>query len=164
MKKVLVGILIAIVLISAFGYWYKLSFSMDEATKFTRGHATASQRLLFAYQGSPYKYALIEGITNHFASDDFYLVGMDVSGLNDVDPKDWTAVLICHTWEMWQPPKSVKSFTEKYPEANNVVYFTTSGDGNYKLNGIDAITSASDLNVLEKDINSAVIKLEERID
>ena len=47
-------------------------------------------------------------------------------------------------WDYWKPPAEVKSFVERTKkDAHKIVILTTSGEGSYKMEGVDALTGES---------------------
>lgn len=68
---------------------------------------------------------------------------IDVSGLESIQPEDWDVIVVIHTWEMRKPPAAVQAFADRARQRNNIVVLTTSGAGDFKLAGVDAISAAS---------------------
>ncbi|MEZ4721148.1 MAG: hypothetical protein R2813_04645 [Flavobacteriales bacterium] len=163
--KTLIRILGALVLLFAlFMTWYWFTHRMRPAVEFKIGSDDAPQSLLIAYQGSNYKNNLTAKLCTHYSTSDVVIKGIDVDKLPEIDPDEWTAILILHTWEVWRAPEVVAAFHLRTIGANNIVYFTTSGDGSYHFEDVDAVTSASLIEDLEKDAQNAIIHLEAIID
>ena len=137
---------------------------MEKATPFYIGNENASQNLLIAYQGSPYKNQAIDILKDHFSTSDIHIKGIDIEDLKEVNPENWTAVAVMHTWEIWKAPDEIVAFHDKYGDSQNVIYFTTSMDGNYHLEGVDAITSASLIENIDEDTWKLIVRLEDIID
>lgn len=160
MKKVIWVLFSIVVATCAFGTWYWFTFKMVPAIEVSIGDKSAPNSLLIATQGSPYKNDLTESIVTFFSPQDIFIQVVDVSKLDEINTADWSAIFICHTWEMWQPPTAIEQFHQKHPELNNVVYLTTSGDGQYHVEGVDAITSASLLTDVDGDADAVIARLE----
>jgi hypothetical protein len=144
--------------------WYWATYSMDEARSFEIGNANAPQSLLIAFQGSVYKNSVVEQIAEHFSTSDIHIKGIDIQYLSNIDPDDYNAIFITHTWQIWQAPEAVERFIDDHPMMNHYVLLCTSESGNGQLENVDAITSASVLTSAHEEANNAIIKLEELID
>jgi hypothetical protein len=83
-----------------------------------------------------------------------------VTELLNVKVDDWDAIVVLHTWENWQAEATTKLFIEQQTKLNKIIVLTTSGDGNLKMKGVDAITSAS----LLQDVAKHVDIISRRID
>lgn len=144
--------------------WYWATHSMDEARPFEIGTSDSPQSLLIAYQGSVYKNSVVEQIAEHFSTSDIHIKGIDIEYLNNVNPDDYNAIFITHTWQVWQAPEVVERFIDDHPTMRHYVLLCTSGSGDGQLENVDAITSASVLTSAHEEANNAIIKLEELID
>ncbi|MCM4150435.1 hypothetical protein DHD05_02430 [Arenibacter sp. N53] len=124
--------------------WYQNEYSMDIAEEYEVNSPMENSKLLIATQGSKFKNTITTAIVEYYRSESIYIKIIDVSSLADVNPTNYNALLIIHTWEMWKPPASVKSFIDRIMEdRDKMVVLTTSGEGTYKMEGIDAITGES---------------------
>src|SRR5680860_1228716 len=95
-------------------------------------------------QSSEFKDSVVAGIVDHYGSDAIFIKVIDVFALENVDPSDFDAVLIIHTWEIGKPPEPVQSFMDKNTDGRNkIVALTTSGEGSEKMENVDAITGES---------------------
>lgn len=144
--------------------WYWVTFSMDKARPFEIGREDAPQSLLIAYQGSVYKNSVVEQIAEHFSTSDVYIKGIDIEYLSNVNPDDYNAIFITHTWQVWQAPEVVERFVDDHPMMRHYVLLCTSGSGDGQLENVDAITSASVLTSAHEEANNAILILEELID
>ncbi len=160
MKRVVWISIIILLLFSVFGLWYWLTFRMMPAVEFELGDDSAPQSLLIAYQGSTYKHDVIETVVTHFSANDLYIKAIDINQLDQIKTTDWSAIFICHTWEIWQPPKAIEAFHSAHAGLDNCVYLTTSGDGGYHIKGVDAITSASLLSDTKSDADSVIARID----
>tara|TARA_R110001592_G_scaffold223459_4_gene478948 strand:+ start:1040 stop:1561 length:522 start_codon:yes stop_codon:yes gene_type:complete len=159
-KKILLIILALMVAFFLFLIWYQHNYSMDVVSPYTINSPTLEKKLLIATQGSEFKNKVTSGIVNHFKTDSVYIEIVDVESLNVIDPNDFNALVIIHTWENWKPPLSVQTFIEKYRnESNKIVVLTTSGDGNYTMEGIDAIAGESKISDAPLFINKIIERL-----
>ncbi|GAA4272809.1 hypothetical protein GCM10022258_21030 [Aquimarina gracilis] len=102
------------------------------------------RKLLIATQGSDFKDRVTQKIVNHYKSDSIFIEVVDISLLDNVSPKEYSGIVILHTWENWKPPFVVRQFIERTTDQHNkIVVLTTSGEGTYKIKEVDAITGES---------------------
>lgn len=145
-KKILLIMLGFMVAFFLFLMWYQYNYSMDVVAPYTINSPTLEKKVLIATQGSEFKNKVTGGIVDYFKADSVYIEVVDITSLPTIDPRKYNALVIIHTWENWKPPITVQTFIEKYPEfSNKIVVLTTSGEGSYKMEGVDAITGESKL-------------------
>jgi len=112
--------------------------------------------LLVATQGSLFKDSLLSNIISAF-KDRAYVKVIDVNQIQEEDVLKWDAICIMHTFEYWKPPASIEKFFRSNPNLDHVVVFTSSGNGNYKMDEVDAITGASiieEVTTISTEINT----------
>ncbi|QXP58354.1 hypothetical protein [Olleya sp. HaHaR_3_96] len=137
------GILIVFLV---FVVWYNYKYGMSQIDAFEINVPCYEQKIVIATQGSPFKNAITKKIVNHYRSDSIYMKIINVEDLQTIDPENYNAVIIIHTWENLKPPMTVVDFFNKIgKEQNNVIVLTTSGQGYYKMQEVDAITGESRL-------------------
>jgi protein tyrosine phosphatase (PTP) superfamily phosphohydrolase (DUF442 family) len=160
-KKItlLLFVLAAAVLFIALS-WYKQHYSMGIAQSYGVDVAVSQHHVLIATQGSDFKNAVVEGVVNDLKGKPVNIQVIDVTELLNVKVDDWDAIVMLHTWENWQAEATSKLFIEQQPNLNKIIVLTTSGDGNLKMQGVDAITSAS----LLQDVTKHVDLISRRID
>ncbi len=142
-KALLFGLFLLIGLI-ILSLWYGITFSMDVVSTYEVNEPSLEKKLLIATQGGDFKNAITSAVIERYNLDAVYIRAVDVTTLDTIDPKPFTAILVIHTWEYWKPPKTVSAFRERAKEYNNkMVYLATSGDGNYKIDGVDALSGES---------------------
>jgi hypothetical protein len=144
----------------AFTGWYRVHYSMRVASSFEMNDARTTPRVLIATQGSEFKDAVLAGVIEHLIARAAYVKVVDVSALPGASEADWNAILVIHTWEMRKPPKEVKAFVDRARHSGKLVVLTTSGAGNFKMDGIDAISSASVI----ADVPARVAEIDARLD
>ncbi|HEY6923864.1 MAG TPA: hypothetical protein VI653_10375, partial [Steroidobacteraceae bacterium] len=88
-----------------------------------------------------------------------YVRVIDVGGLKEVRESDWAAIVVIHTWQMRKPPLDVQKFISRVGDTPKVIVLTTSGRGTFKMEGIDAISSASEM----IDVPRRVAEIDTRI-
>ena len=145
-KKILLLILFTGLFLFLFALWYKYEHSMDKAEEFQVNSPEYSSKLVIATQGSDFKNAVTNEIVSHFKQDSIFIEVIDVSSLSKINPKDYNAIVLIHTWENWKPPIEIEEFIKRtITYQDKIIVFTTSGQGSYKMEGVDAITGESKL-------------------
>jgi hypothetical protein len=142
-RKILLAAASLIIAAIAFAGWYRWQYSMTMARSFEVGDPQATRRVLIATQGSEFKDAVVAGVVEHLKARAAHIKVIDISMLSGVDERDWNAVVLIHTWEMRKPPEAARVFVERVGSSGKLVVLTTSGAGDFKMEGVDAITSAS---------------------
>jgi len=133
---------------------------MYKAEEFEVNSTDYSQKLVIATQGSDFKNAVSNHIINYYEQDSIFIKVIDVSSLSKINPKDYNAIVLIHTWENWNPPIEVKTFMNRTVAfQDKIIVLTTSGFGSYKMDGIDAITGASKLDQIHFFSNAIIDKL-----
>ena len=155
---IIAGVLV--VGLCAFAVWYRSTYSMGTAQSFEVAGAGAAPRVLIATQGSVFKDAVVAGIVTHLKERSARIKVVDISALPAIREGDWDAVAILHTWEMRKPPLVVATFVKRWRNPERLVVLTTSGAGNFKLQGVDAVSSASTLS----DVPARVGEITQRLD
>ena len=161
-KRKITGIILALgALFLIFAMWYKYEYSMDIIQEFEVNSPDLNLKLLIATQGSDFKDEVTKGIVNYYEKDSVYIKVIDVTTLADVDPIDYKAIVIIHTWENWQPPTDVELFINRTKDIQDkIIVLTTSGEGSFKMEGVDAITGESKL----ENTNALIHQITKRID
>jgi hypothetical protein len=142
-KKIGIGVAALLVAVLAFLTWYKFHYSMDVAQSYEINAPALEQRVLIATQGSAFKDAVVSALIAHLKERNVYVKVIDVSALPGVDEGKWSAIVVIHTWENWKPQADAKTFLERAKDLKKVIVVTTSGRGDFKMEGVNAITSAS---------------------
>lgn len=143
-KKIGGALLLFLGLLFILAMWYKYAFSMDEATPLEINAPSLEQKVLIATQGSEFKDKVVFHLTQYYKVQSVYASIIDVKSLKNVHPEEYSAIIVIHTWEYGKPPQVVQEFidrTKVYEE--KIVVLTTSGEGTYKMEGVDAITGES---------------------
>jgi hypothetical protein len=157
-----ISLIVAALVVALFGFatWYKLHYSMQPAHSFEVQGSAAGPRVLIATQGSPFKDAVLAGLVEHLKTRAARAQVIDVATLAKVHAADWDVIVILHTWEMHKPPPAVAAFIDRVPDRHKLVVLTTSGGGDFRMPGVDAISAASK----RVDVPARVLELSRRID
>ena len=142
-KKMGIGVAALLVAFFVFLTWYKFHYSMDVARSYEVNSPDLERRVLVATQGSAFKDAVVSALIAHLKERQAYIKVVDVSALPGLDEGKWSAIVVIHTWENWKPQADAKAFLERAKDLNKVIVVTTSGRGDFKMDGVNAITSAS---------------------
>ena len=159
-KKVTLGLVLVGLSVFTSLTWYNIKYSMEFVTPYSVESENSKYKLLIATQGSAYKRALVDGIIEKIKDRQIAIEVIDVSALTDVEVKEWTAVVILHTWESWRPQQDAMKFVHRNQEATNTIVLSTSGQGDLKIKGVDAITSASNLEDVDKDVAEIIRRVD----
>jgi hypothetical protein len=145
LKRVLIvlGSLIALFVI-AFGVYLFVNIQ-DVAEAFEVGSPDSGKKVLIASQGSDYKNLMVDTLTSRLEGEDVYISVIDISGLSEINQKDWDAEIIIHTTEGYRLPEVVKEYLGKVENPDEVLLLITSGSGEWKPEDykVDILTSAS---------------------
>ncbi len=159
-KKILLGVSMAVVALVACMSWYRVHYSMHPARAFEINSPAANSKVLIATQRSDFKDSIVSGVVAHLREHQAYVKVVDVSALPSVRETDWNAIVLIHTWQMEKPQPDAKKFIDRTKNLRKVIVLTTSGAGTRKMEGVDAISSASDM----IDVPKRVAEVDKRID
>ncbi len=162
-KKIIIGVGVLVIFIAMLSCWYKFSHSMKLVPPFEINTKYVENNVLIATQGSKYKDAVVKGVVDYLTTKPVYIRVIDVSKLNEVNTDAWNAIVVLHTWEMSKPPKEVKEFLKNNYNSNNIFTLTTSGNGDEKIKGVDAITGASLLKEVPNHVQLLINKLDNKL-
>ncbi|MEG3656308.1 hypothetical protein V5097_02780 [Arenibacter palladensis] len=159
-RKILLVLLSIALVFLMFLFWYQNEYSMDHAQEYEVNSPAENSRLLLATQGSDFKNAITTAIVDYYKTETIYIKVIDISALVGVNPNNYDALLIIHTWENWKPPSAVKSFMDRTKDyRDKTVVLTTSGEGSYKMEGVDAFTGESILDETPNYVDQIINKL-----
>lgn len=161
LKKILWSTLGLSVLFFLFLVWFQATYSMDPVKTKEINSRTNAQKLLIATQGSDYKNDVVKAITTEFENDSIYIKIIDVNLLGEINPDEWNAILVLHTWEVWKPEENAEKFLKKHFDSSKMFVVATSGSGDNRIDGIDGITGASSLDLIDKDSKTIISWLNE---
>ncbi|MCK0192052.1 hypothetical protein [Arenibacter sp. F20364] len=159
-RKIILVLLSIAVVFLVFMFWYQNEYAMDQAQKYEVNTPGGNSRLLVATQGSEFKNMITTAIVDYYKTEAVYIKVIDVSALVGVNPINYDALLVIHTWENWKPPSAVKSFMDRTTDyRDKMVVLTTSGEGSYKMEGVDALTGESILDETPRYVGEIIEKL-----
>ncbi|NHF59607.1 hypothetical protein FK220_009665 [Flavobacteriaceae bacterium TP-CH-4] len=160
LKKILSVLVVMMVVFFVFLFWYQQRYSMDRVTAYEVNTPALENSLLIATQGSDFKNALTQELVNYYKTRATYIKVIDVHELTEIDMDAFNAIVIMHTWENWKPPEPVAAFIEENKEQRNrMVVVATSGEGSYKIEGVDALTGESIIENVPQYVNKITDRL-----
>ncbi|MDX2361026.1 MAG: hypothetical protein QNK23_09485 [Crocinitomicaceae bacterium] len=148
-KKIVIGVVAFLGLFFLFLVWFEYTYSMDKIDGLDQGDKASSVQVLIASQGSEYKIDVVDGILSEFAADEVYFKVIDVTSLDSIDPEEWNAIVLLHTWEIWEPEENSEAFINAHYNPEKMFVVTTSGSGNNQIEGVDGITGPSEMNQID---------------
>jgi hypothetical protein len=80
--------------------------------------------------------------------------------LPDVDESHWDAIVVLHTIEYGKAPAAAQAFVNRVGKTGKVVVLSTSGAGDFKIEGIDAISSASRMTDVPGRVDELLSRIE----
>ena len=111
--------------------------------------ASDAPSILLASRNSEFKTLLVERLSTAMASEGFRLKIVGVEDLKTVESDQYDAFLIISTCLAWGFDDEVRSFIERHPKHDNMIFLTTSASGDWtpkaEQRDHDAISSASEL-------------------
>ncbi|MER3374672.1 MAG: hypothetical protein RIM83_08565 [Allomuricauda sp.] len=160
--KVVAWIFIAIVvLFFLLAVWYKNNYSMDTVETYSVYSQTLDKRLLIATQGSTFKDSLVQNVVRYYENDSVFVKVIDVSELQGIDPADFNATLILHTWEYGRPPEAVDAFVNANKNhLEKIIVLTTSGEGSNTIEGVDGLAGESIIKNIALYTDWIILKLD----
>lgn len=155
------GIAIIILISVAFFMLYEPQYPIEVIQPFEINSPKLDAKVLIASQLSDYKNAVLIGIIKYLRERPVFIKVIDVTALPDIDDKDWDAIVVMHTWENWLPPPTVQAWFKADRDLDKIIVLTTSGNAQYKMQGINAITSASVMANIPSDTDAILNRINE---
>jgi len=141
--------------------WYHNTYAMSEASEFDKNSISLDSKLLIATQGSKFKNRLTQEVVAYYKMKEVYIKVIDISSLERINPINYDAILLVHTWAYWKPPTNVKLYIERHREhLDRMVILTTSGNGTSKMKGVDAFTGESRIEGIPHYVSTITKKLD----
>ncbi|CAD5265584.1 MULTISPECIES: hypothetical protein [unclassified Imperialibacter] len=137
---------VSLIIIGFFTIWWTMGPEpMKTAQPYSVNDPAMRNKVLIATQGSDFKDALVKEVVAGLEISPVFIQVIDISGLDSIKEMDWTAIVIIHSMEYWNPGRHVEDFVNRTSESHKLIVLSTSGEGSSKLEGIDGISSASRL-------------------
>lgn len=135
----------------------------------TLGNHSSQKKVLIVARESEFKRNIAHAVADSLASNSIFIIVSGVKKLKEIDPNDYSAIVIINTCLSWQIDNKVQTFFRKYPDYFNIVLLTTTGDpegcgkGRHVPEYVDAITSASISENFMPKVNEVLKKVREFI-
>ncbi|WP_027421386.1 hypothetical protein [Crocinitomix catalasitica] len=160
-KKIIVGIISVLVLFFLFLVWFKATYSMEIIETFEQGNIENNTKVLIVSQGSEYKGKVVSGLLADELFEAVYFKVIDVTTVEGINPDEWDAFVLLHTWEIFEPQEQAEKFIAENYDANKMFVVSTSASGGNAIEGVDGITGASELNKVDEDVTTIKLWLNE---
>ena len=138
--------------------WPQKDITQDEINEPHLGKS-----ILIASRRSDFKDALISRIGQAFREESVYVKSVGLEHLPEEDADRYTAVVMINTCMFWESDALVEAFLDRFPDRDNMIVITTSGDGDWlpdpEGREYDALTSASKMSELDDLSREIVMKL-----
>jgi hypothetical protein len=100
--------------------------------------------LVIAHEESYFKDSITRILVHHYNTEKLPVKVIPLASLPKIKSKDFSAVVIIHSWYTRNPPREVAQFIKKQRGClDKILVLTTSSDGTHKMDEVDAITGAS---------------------
>lgn len=155
-------LIIAAIVLAMFGVatGYTLLFSMGTTRPIEVAGSPDGADVLIATQGSKFKDAVVNGLLDHLKQQSAHVRVIDITALPGISEADWDVLVMIHTWEAGKPPAAVRTFVKRIQHRNKLVVLTTSGSGDFKLDGLDAISTASKMIDVPARLNEIIKRVD----
>lgn len=112
------------------------------ANRYVKNEST--YRLVIANEGSHFKDSIARILVRHYESEGVKVEVIPMAFLPELNTKDYTALVVLHSWYTWNPPPVVEQFIKEQQGClDKITVMTTSAKGSLKMDEVEAITGAS---------------------
>ena len=132
---------------------------------FQVGNPDATNKILIASQGSEFKNNLLNNLVQQLETEDNYLFVVDCTKLDSETVTEWDAIVIIHSAQMHEMPGAAELFLKRAADHSKVMLVSTSGAGDDKVEGfdVDAISTASHIEITHKLLNWLIPRIESKL-
>jgi hypothetical protein len=159
-RRVLVSMAAVAIAVLGFVGWYRIHFAMGHAEEYSVNDPSSERRVLIATQGSAFKNAVVSGIVERLKQRSIFVRVVDVGALSDVKESEWDAIVVLHTIEYGRAPPAARAFVDRAADPRRVVVLSTSGAGDFKIEGVDAISSASRMTDVPARVDALIARID----
>ena len=158
--SIIFGASIAVLVIVFIAYY--LIYSQEVIEPFEVNSPALETKVLVGSQGSDFKNALLEKLTERIGKKDIYIRAIDVTTLSGVKEESWDSIILINSIQWYKLQKDVRIFLNSAQATDRIIMLATSGDGDVKPKDgkLDTITSASKMNKLDEEFEEILSKLE----
>ena len=157
-----------IIIIIFVGLFFICSCQQDMASA-EKGDIDAARKVLISGVTSEFKQNVIDKVIEMLEPQDYYFKIIGLDQLDGEETEQYGAILVVSTYAAGRMDGRVTKFLQKDPADPKVIIFYTIGDENNPPSGraekdikVDAVTSASSPNSIEKRAEQLVALIEKR--
>lgn len=155
LKNILIIIILGILLVLSYFQWF-----YDPCGNGNTKGSWPEYSIVIANEGSYFKDSITRILVHHYETEGVQVKVIPLYSLPKVKPKDFSAVVVIHSWYTWNPPPEVAHFIKNQSAClDKIVVLTISSNGTYKMNEVDAITGASRIKEATIYANKIIAKL-----
>lgn len=159
-KNISILLLISIFLVVSYFQWFYDPCGNGNTQWFIKKSSRPEYSVVIANEGSYFKDSITHILVRHYEHKSVQVKVIPISLLPKIDLKDYSAVVIIHSLYTWRPPPEVEHFIKNQIACTEkIVVFTTSSNGTYKMDNVDAITGASRIKEATIYTNKIIEKL-----
>lgn len=136
---------------------FSLNNTGTEKNTTTTPHSQTEHKILIATQQSYFRDSVTTILKNNFQKQNIPVQLIDIYSLPEVEPKEYSVVIVIHKWHTWSAPEVVNKFINRTKaQSEKIIIMTTSSDGTYGPENVDAITGASKMEDAEMYANKII--------
>ncbi|MBN1525085.1 MAG: hypothetical protein JW904_11410 [Spirochaetales bacterium] len=154
MKKYLLFIFIGLV---------SFSGCQPDITSFEMGNPEASCKILIAGVSSEFKDAVVRKVIDTLGADSYFFKGIGLGEFEKTDLSGYNAVLIVCMYSAGKIDENVRGYFSNDPTGGKLIgLFTVGSERSQPVINIDAVSSASEMNMVEKRAEEIVTLIKKR--
>ena len=151
---------VLVIAVLVFLFWYRAEYSMEISPSYSINTPESGAELMIITQKSDFKDAVVSEVVSHFQDLDVFIRVTDVTRIPELKLTEWNTVVVFHTWEFGKPPKEVRLLLDAGFDDSHMLFFTTSGDGDVQIDGVDGISGASIMSEVPAKAKEVIQKIE----
>ncbi|MBT8219779.1 MAG: hypothetical protein KJP00_08140 [Bacteroidia bacterium] len=155
-KRFLIWIALIVLAFLLIGWRYIGQYGISHGDTYEVNANITDSKVLIAWQKSVYKEMLTMELVSYLEERDVNVNLMDIKKLKKSMLNEYDAIIIMHTWQMWRPPRAVRKFVRQARSSDKIWVISTSNGADLMLDNVDGITSASDINDAQEDIDQTI--------
>ena len=159
-KKISILLLLSILLGVSYFQWFYDPCANENTKWFIKKSSRPEYNVVIANEESHFKDSITQILVRHYEHKSVQVKVIPISLLPMIEPKDYSAVVIIHSLYTWRSPPEVAHFLKNQIACSDkIVVFTTSSNGTYKMDNVDAITGASRIKEVTMYADKIIVKL-----
>jgi hypothetical protein len=125
-----------------------LTFPFFVSSRYMRPDAS-KPKIIIINQHSEFKDSVEQVLTKMLEKDSMIVNSGETGLLMEMEASNWDVVVILQSWTFLSPHRAVRNFIDQLKDKDNIIVFTTSGDGDIMFEAVDGISGASDLETVQ---------------